>query len=97
MQRNATRCSLKSGSFEPKGGRSFASLIAALCLLTLAGCSTAPLTQQTAPRAFGVVPMPPVPRLATTNPTAGDLFNLTIDLYEYAGECRIRLDSALKK
>lgn len=75
--------------------RSFATLIAATCLLTLAGCSTVP---QTLPTRYPLIaPMPPVPRLLSADPvkpTAGDLFRLTVDLYEYAGECKRRLDAA---
>lgn len=91
----AMRLNLRSESFACRLRRSCANLIAALCPLMLAGCFATLPTQPTAARPPGVQPMPPVPRLDSANPTAGDLFALTIQLYEDAGECRRRLDSAL--
>lgn len=91
----AMRLNLRSESFACRLRRSCANLIAALCPLMLAGCLATLPTQPTATRPPGLVAMPPVPRLTTANPTAGDLFALTIQLYEDAGECRRRLDSAL--
>lgn len=76
--------------------RSSSIWIAAICLLLLAGCST---VRQTPPMASLIAPMGPVPRLLSpepAKPTAGDLFRLTLDLYEYAGECKRRLDAVTK-
>lgn len=89
------RLNRRSGSFAFRLRRSCASLTAVLCLPMLVGCWATLPTQPTAARPPGVQPMPPVPRLTIANPTAGDLFALTIQLYEDAGECRRRLDSAL--
>lgn len=79
--------------------RSSRFLILALCPLTLVACSIAPRLPPTAPPVPGILPMPPAPRLlnASDKPTAGDLFRLTIELYEYAGECKRRLDAVTVK
>lgn len=82
-------------SFAFRANRSSANWLYALCLPMLIGCSVA---RPTLPMALPQIPpMPPVPRLVLppgTGATAGDLFRLTLDLYEDTGECRRRLNLA---
>jgi hypothetical protein len=72
-------------------------VFAAILCLFFTGCA---LTPQTVPVTVGtVIPanvtaMGPVPAPVRATDTAG-LFSLTVDLYDYAGECRRRLATVL--
>jgi uncharacterized lipoprotein YmbA len=75
----------------------FAFWIPVLCLPMLAGCST---TQPTLPTVELPIAQrcPPAPRLtakANAQPSAGDLYLLTLDLYEWGGDCARRLDAVI--
>jgi hypothetical protein len=71
--------------------------IPVLCLPMLAGCSIA---QQPPPTVALPIaqPCPNAPRLssgANAQPSAGDLYLLTLDLYEWGGDCARRLDAVI--